>query len=222
MNQNVSETRIEQMRTEFGQLKAKFQSENNQMLREDFRSLPEKEQSLIDKQVDGMYNYLTALGERIGDENILTKQETPFEAIDLGLPSGLKWANMNLGANAPEESGLYFSFDEANNADLGDDWHVPTRHDFQELCDNCTSEWVTENGVRGRRFTSKVNGNSIFFPAAGGCNGASLNDRGSYGFYWSSSRYSDSSAYYLYFYSSNVYPQNYRSRYLGFSVRAVQ
>jgi len=222
MNQNVSETRIEQMRTEFGQLKAKFQSENNQMLREDFRSLPEKEQSLIGKQVDGMHNYLTALGERIGDENILAKQETPFEAIDLGLPSGLKWANMNLGANAPEESGLYFSFDEANNADLGDGWHVPTRHDFQELCDNCTIEWVNENGVRGRRFTSKVNGNSIFFPAAGFYFGTSLSDRGSNGFYWSSSRYSDSYAYNLYFVSGGVNPQYGSSRYCGFSVRAVQ
>jgi hypothetical protein len=33
-----------------------------------------------------------------------------FTAIDLGLPSGLKWANMNIGAEAPEGYGEYFSW----------------------------------------------------------------------------------------------------------------
>lgn len=32
------------------------------------------------------------------------------DAVDLGLPSGLKWASYNLGATAPEEYGLYFSW----------------------------------------------------------------------------------------------------------------
>ena len=35
-----------------------------------------------------------------------------FEAIDLGLPSGLKWANMNLGASRPEEYGDYYAWGE--------------------------------------------------------------------------------------------------------------
>ena len=30
-------------------------------------------------------------------------------AVDLGLPSGLKWAKFNIGANAPEEHGGYFA-----------------------------------------------------------------------------------------------------------------
>ena len=34
------------------------------------------------------------------------------EAIDLGLPSGLKWASFNLGASAPEEYGDYFAWGE--------------------------------------------------------------------------------------------------------------
>ena len=34
------------------------------------------------------------------------------KAIDLGLPSGLKWANMNVGANSPTEAGLYFAWGE--------------------------------------------------------------------------------------------------------------
>ena len=34
------------------------------------------------------------------------------EAIDLGLPSGTLWANMNVGASRPEEAGLYFAWGE--------------------------------------------------------------------------------------------------------------
>ena len=33
-------------------------------------------------------------------------------AVDLGLPSGTKWANMNVGATSPQESGLYFAWGE--------------------------------------------------------------------------------------------------------------
>lgn len=34
------------------------------------------------------------------------------EAVDLGLPSGTKWANMNVGATSPEDYGLYFAWGE--------------------------------------------------------------------------------------------------------------
>lgn len=34
------------------------------------------------------------------------------EAVDLGLPSGLKWATMNVGATKPEEYGEYFAWGE--------------------------------------------------------------------------------------------------------------
>lgn len=33
-------------------------------------------------------------------------------AVDLGLPSGTKWANVNIGAKTPEESGLFFAWGE--------------------------------------------------------------------------------------------------------------
>lgn len=35
-----------------------------------------------------------------------------LEAVDLGLPSGTKWANMNVGAYSPEEYGLFFAWGE--------------------------------------------------------------------------------------------------------------
>lgn len=39
-------------------------------------------------------------------------EENNHEWIDLGLPSGVKWATCNLGANKPEEHGNYFAWGE--------------------------------------------------------------------------------------------------------------
>ena len=35
-----------------------------------------------------------------------------YEFVDLGLPSGLKWASCNVGAEKPEDFGLYFAWGE--------------------------------------------------------------------------------------------------------------
>lgn len=40
------------------------------------------------------------------------QSSTNIEPVDLGLPSGTKWANMNIGANEPTESGDYFAWGE--------------------------------------------------------------------------------------------------------------
>ena len=37
-----------------------------------------------------------------------------FEYVDLGLPSGTKWAKYNVGANSETDYGLYFAFGETN------------------------------------------------------------------------------------------------------------
>jgi hypothetical protein len=105
---------------------------------------------------------------------------------------------------------------------MGAPWRLPTMADLVELNANCDSEWTDENGMPGRRFTSLINGNSIFFPASGRYNGTSLDYRGAYGYYWSSTWYSETSARYLYFSSSSVNPQDYYNRRLGFTARAVQ
>ena len=36
--------------------------------------------------------------------------EPPFKMVDLGLPSGLLWADRNIGASSPEDAGLYFQW----------------------------------------------------------------------------------------------------------------
>ena len=177
-------------------------------------------------------------------------------AVDLGLPSGVKWADRNVGAKSPEETGLFFSwgnvegveigkacdfseeaYAETGGAKLGDGldaahdaatvnlcnpWRMPTDEEFQELYDNCDWEWTTENGYYGVRFTSKINGKSIFFSASGFGVGSTWYSRGAYGSYWSASFDSSRNARSLDFYSRGVYPQDDNDRYNGFAVRAVQ
>jgi hypothetical protein len=76
--------------------------------------------------------------------------------------------------------------------------------------------------VNGRRFTSRINGNSLFFPAAGGRSGVSLNYRGSGGYCWSSSRNTAAGGYRMLFNATAVNPALAGDRFIGFSVRAVQ
>ena len=110
---------------------------------------------------------------------------------------------------------------DAARAILGTPWRMPTDDDFQELFNNCTYLWTTLNGVNGCLLTSNVNGNSVFFPAAGYYNGSSLNSRGSYGFCWSSTYQAEAVARCVSFNSSTDIRRDSRNRYLGFSVRAV-
>lgn len=200
--------------------------------------------------------------------------DTPslYEFVDLGLPSGLKWASTNVGAEKPEDFGLYFAWGETQGysgitdtksfswsdyelcngssstltkyntkssygtvdnlttleqvddaAYVSDNTcRMPTQADLEELTANTISTWETLNGVNGRRFTSKTNGNSIFVPAAGLCDNGSVLSVGSYGFYWSSSLYESSptNGWYLYFFSS-ITGLDYGNRRGGLSVRAV-
>ena len=49
------------------------------------------------------------LVEKVGDD-INVFSPSLYKAIDLGLPSGILWADRNIGAATPEDSGLYFSW----------------------------------------------------------------------------------------------------------------
>ena len=76
--------------------------------------------------------------------------------------------------------------DDAATANWGADWRMPTEEEWEELYNNTTCVWTTQNGVNGRLFTA-TNGSSLFLPAAGYRNGSSLNLAGNSGHYWSSS-----------------------------------
>ena len=111
---------------------------------------------------------------------------------------------------------------DAAQANMGGDWRMPTKNEFQELYDNTDSEKTTINGVSGWKLMKKSDHSVyVFFPAAGEGSGTSVNGRGSYGSYWSSSFSSADRGYYSGFFGGIVYPQSLYYRYNGYSVRAV-
>ncbi|MBR4156463.1 MAG: carboxypeptidase regulatory-like domain-containing protein [Bacteroidales bacterium] len=98
--------------------------------------------------------------------------------VDLGLPSGLKWATCNVGATRPEEVGSYYGwgelepksyYDESssptygqNVADIsgnaqydvatalwGNGWRMPTQADFEELAKECTWKHTKVDDIYG-------------------------------------------------------------------------
>ena len=181
--------------------------------------------------------------------------------IDLGLPSGTKWACCNVGASTPEGYGNYYAWGEtspksvynwdtyqygsswdnvvnigsdiagtgydAATANWGAPWRMPSLAQIQELRNNCTSTWTSQNGVSGRKFTGP-NGGTIFLPAAGYRWDGELDDAGSSGFYWSSALGESGpyGAYYLGFYSGGAFWYYYygdgSGRYYGHTVRPVR
>ena len=173
-----------------------------------------------------------------------------MEYVDLGLPSGLKWAKCNLGASKPSDYGDYYAWgetapkkkyswatykwmqagrdepkyitkytiadgntegiwydssgnfigdnlttlrpaDDAATQQLGSPWRMPTVDEIQELKENCTWLWTTQDGVNGHQVDGP-NGNAIFLPAAGSRDGSVLKYPGSAGSYLSSSLDTDS------------------------------
>lgn len=104
----------------------------------------------------------------------------------------------------------------------GSPWRMPTHKQYQELYDNCTSTWTTQNGVNGLKFTGP-NGGTIFLPTAGFRRDTGLYGRGSDGSYWSSELFSDNSsdAWTLYFSDGHAGADYGSLRYFGRSVRPV-
>ena len=190
--------------------------------------------------------------------------------VDLGLPSGTKWATCNVGATKPEEYGNYYAWgetetkttydwstykwcngdydiqtkyctsssygtvdnktvlelaDDAARANWGGAWRMPTDGEWGELLDECTWEWKNayKGTTAGYLVTSKINGNSIFLPAAGCRFNDDLYFAGDDGLYWSSSLDTDypDDAWGVYFGSDYVDRDVDGSRSCGQSVRPV-
>ena len=76
--------------------------------------------------------------------------------------------------------------DDAATANLGEEWRMPTEEQFNELLNKCTWTFTTHNSVEGYK-VSGPNGNFIFLPATGYCDGSDLEFVGTFGYYWSSS-----------------------------------
>lgn len=113
--------------------------------------------------------------------------------------------------------------DDAATYNWGEKWRIPTYEEWYELKYNCTWDWEDEDGVMGYRVRAN-NGNSIFLPAAGFCDGSRLIYLGSFGYYWSASLESDGTnehwARNIQFHSCDISLET-QLRELGLSVRPV-
>ena len=176
---------------------------------------------------------------------VVSGTSNSYSWVDLGLPSGTKWANCNVGSVSPEEYGSYYAWGETStksiytssnytysnnpttlpltkdvaNVRWGGDWRMPTTEQIDELEENCTWDWIIYNGVKGLVLTSKINGNSIFLPAAGKYNEDGNSGKGKACYYMSSSIYDYSKAEGLIHYSRSY--GGYLYRYEGHTVRPV-
>ncbi len=171
--------------------------------------------------------------------------------VDLGLPSGLLWAETNLGADNPEDAGNYYAWGEtgtkltyvegnskwyqvtrtdnltaandAATANWGRGVRMPTSEEFSELLNsaNCRWTWTTLNGKTGYQVTSNLNGCKIFLPAAGHRYGDGLFRYGEFGSYWPSTPHSRYNFSYCLCFYSEFYSLYGFDRYFGRSVRPV-
>lgn len=113
----------------------------------------------------------------------LKKRPMPFsetvEYIDLGLPSGTKWAK--------NKSDGFFNWYQANTVFKG---HIPSKEDFEELLLCC--EWMWNEKLKGWNVIGP-NGQEIIILAAGemehmfGRPSGKIINSGKFGKYWSSS-----------------------------------
>jgi len=167
--------------------------------------------------------------------------------VDLGLPSGTKWATMNVGASSVADYGNYYQYGKgsaqytttsgqsnysgtenplATSVDTaaqewGGSWHMPTQAQLNELTANTTYQWVTDyngSGINGGTFTA--NGQTLFIPAAGEYINGSQSEVGSGGVVWSSTPKGENAALFLYVGDGRNMVTNIERRY-GCSVRPV-
>ena len=111
--------------------------------------------------------------------------------------------------------------DDAATANWGSDWRTPTYADFEELWNNTDVKWTIQNGMCGVLRTAP-NGNTLFFPAAGGWREDFNPDLYYLCEYWMSTL-SESSPVHADYYNFGLSGYSYGpNRYRGFSVRPVR
>lgn len=171
--------------------------------------------------------YVKFLGEVYYDSNVYsittlgTKPQNKVinghKFIDFGLPSGLLWAETNVGASTPYADGDYYAWGETqtksnyswktyttkyNSSDgkttleasddvatvkWGKECRMPSRAEFQELRSECDWTWKSNYNGASGYLVKGPNNQTIFLPASGFRKDGDLYCHGSDGYYWSSS-----------------------------------
>ena len=170
---------------------------------------------------------------------------TPGTAIDLGL--SVKWSNINIGAELPSDCGNYYSWSkttddgeyyakttplygdasyedisgneyyDAATVNWGSPWRMPTKNECQELIDDCTWTWTTQEDTDGNAIggyeVEGTNGNTIFLAANSGY-GRYFYKEGEGGAFWTStaSETDSTQAYRMY-----INPDSIRTRFVNYA-----
>ena len=115
----------------------------------------------------------------------------------------------------------------------GSQWRMPSKAEWEALAANCTWTKMKMDGNWGMKFTSRLNGNSIFLPAADARYGENLyrnstSAENCHGYYWAGDWVSTDAQFAYHFYYSlfstgTVYSkaQANKERFYGMSVRPV-
>ena len=166
--------------------------------------------------------------------------------VDMGL--GTLWSATNLGADFAWEIGNHYAWGEtepkqsyvennypyyrqvigddisktwydAAQKELGGDWRMPTREEWDELLFSVEHEWVSIQGNQGYLFTAK-DGSRLFFPANGYIYDQNVGTPDE-GYYWASTFSNIDNAYVTYLPSNSWGMSNY-GRHIGIGIRPVK
>lgn len=162
--------------------------------------------------------------------------------VDFGLPSGTKWATMNVGASSETGSGKYYMYgkgsttynsnhpiysgtenplqaskDTASQV-WGGQWHTPTKAQFDELSSRATITRITSDGNYCLQIS--LNGKTILLPAAGQYLDGTKDSFNTLGAYWTSTPNGSLDAQ-RYIWNSNYKSTISFSRKAGCSIRGV-
>lgn len=167
-------------------------------------------------KLNQLYEQVSQLSQLRTDEDVTEKDICPDDhhphLIDLGLPSGTKWACCNVGANRVEEIGKYYFWGETEErteyeygtyqappifdiegtsydvarVKWGEPWQMATNSQWDELLE-LKRTFTSRNGINGCLIEGN-NGNAIFIPTVN-----SFYDywgpTGYTGYYWSSTSF---------------------------------
>ena len=148
------------------------------------------------------YGYYFWWGDTVGYTNTGSGWISVKDGTSISFsPSGTAASTYNkndselLSAGYIDSTGNLVAAYDAATAHLGSPWRMPTYDEIGALVSNCTTTWITTNGVSGYLVTGKGEyaNRSIFLPAAGFGERSYLRSPGMYGNYWSSTSRSEHS-----------------------------
>ena len=153
----------------------------------------------------GVYNPISNGGNQANQWRTLTQPEWNYVFNTRTTSSGIRYAK----AKVNDMNGVIL---------LPDDWSSGI---YSLSNTNTYNASFNSNVITASQWNTLEQAGAVFLPAAGNRYGASVDDVGSYGRYWSASCYNSGYAWLVYFYDTYLYAGGYGYRSKGLSVRLV-